>query len=83
MIAGMSEVEFELPASVVSAVKSGRTPVQAFREHRGLGVTALAQASGVPASAIVEHEQHGRQLSPHELAVIARALELPTELMLD
>jgi hypothetical protein len=83
MMPAMSEVEFELPTSVVSAVKAGRTPVQAFREHRGLGVTALAQASGVPAAAIVEHEQNGRELSPQELALIARTLELPTELMLD
>jgi hypothetical protein len=79
----MSELEFELPASVVAAVKTGKTPVQAFREQRGLGVTALAQASGVPAGVIVEHELRGGMLGPSHLAAIAGTLDLPTELLLD
>jgi hypothetical protein len=79
----MTDLEFELPASVVAAVKTGKSPVQAFREQRGLGVTALAQASGVPAGMIVEHERRGRALEAPYLAAIAGALDLPTELLLD
>jgi hypothetical protein len=50
----MDGVGFEIAASVIVAREAGMLPVQAFREWRGYGVTALSAASGVPASVIAE-----------------------------
>ena len=77
----MEPAEFEIADTVQAAIRAGSSPVQAFREWRGYGVTALAMASGVPASAIAEHEAGRYRLTLDECDAIGGALGIPCELL--
>lgn len=78
----MEDEGLELPLSVLAALDAGTPAVQAFRQWRGYGVTALALASGVPASALSEYEAGRRELTLDQVELLAAALSVPGELLL-
>ena len=54
-----------IPFEVTSAILDGASPIRAWREHRGLSPTDLAQAAGISATqlaAIEDGREHQRQL---------------------
>ena len=79
----MEEDGFELPLSALAAMDAGIPAVQALRQWRGYGITALALASGVPACALSEHEAGRRDLTIHDAELVAAALNVPAELLLE
>ena len=79
----METAEFEITDTVQAAIRAGLSPVQAFREWRGYGITALAMASGVPAATIAEHEADRCRLTQEDCDAIGEALGVPCELLQD
>jgi transcriptional regulator with XRE-family HTH domain len=72
----------DVPPSVLAAIRNGKPALQAYREHRGFGLTALAAASGVEASKLVQHESTGNSLTEAELRALAQALDVPVRELL-
>ena len=79
----MEHAQFEVADSVEAAIRAGASPIQAYREWRGYGVTALAMASGVPAATIANHEADRCRLSQADCDAIGAALGVPCELLQD
>lgn len=63
-----------IPFEVTSAILDGVSPIRAWREHRSLGVDALADSAGVNASRLMELEAGTRRATPADLRKLARAL---------
>ena len=78
----MEDDGLEVALSVLAALDAGTPAVQAFRKWRGYGVTALALASGVPASALSEYEAGRCELTLDQVELLAAALSVPGELLL-
>lgn len=65
-----------LPASLYREIRKGRHPVRVWREHRGLGVNALARAANISAPYLSEIENGNKPGSAVALKKIAIALEV-------
>ena len=63
-----------IPFEVTSAILDGTSPIRAWREHRGLGRSDLAQAAGIAASELAELEDGTRTATPAALRGLANAL---------
>ncbi|MEI7465119.1 MAG: helix-turn-helix transcriptional regulator [Burkholderiales bacterium] len=68
---------FTIPLAVVEAEISGMHPVRAWREHRGLTIQALADASVLSKPYISQIEGGKRAGSASTLKKLARALGIP------
>ena len=65
-----------LPASLVNAILDGANPLRAWREHRGLTVSALAASAGVSAAYVSQIESGKREGTIDTLRKIATALNV-------
>lgn len=65
-----------LPMSLYRRLRAGEHPVRVWREHRGLGLNALAKASGVNASYLSEIENRAKPGSVAALKKLAAALKV-------
>jgi DNA-binding XRE family transcriptional regulator len=65
------------PASVVDAILAGATPLQAWREYRGISQSALARAVGIGPSTLSKIEMGKRIGRMATRRAIARSLDIP------
>jgi DNA-binding XRE family transcriptional regulator len=63
-----------IPFEVTSAILDGASAIGAWREHRGLSQSDLAQAAGMSAPQLAEVEDDPRRATPATLRRVARAL---------
>lgn len=63
-----------LPFEVTSAILDGASPIRAWREHRGLSQSALAQAAGIGATELAKLEDGTQGATPAALRGLAKAL---------
>lgn len=72
---------FRVPHAVVLAMHEGQHPVRAWREHRGLTQEALATAAGISTPFLSQIEGGKRVGTLETLRAIARALNVPLDLL--
>lgn len=70
-----------VPHAVIVAMHEGRHPVRAWREHRGLARQALAAAAGISTPFLSQIESGKRVGTLETLRAIARALDVPLDLL--
>ncbi len=76
--------DFDIPNEVVLREIDGATPVQAWREHRGMRfVTDLARATGISAAYLRDIEAGRKPGSVSALKKIAKALDVPMDVLVD
>lgn len=63
-----------IPFEVTSAILDGASPIRAWREHRGMGLSALAEAAGVAPARLTELEAGTSKAAPNDVRRFARAL---------
>jgi DNA-binding XRE family transcriptional regulator len=63
-----------IPFEVTSAILDGTSPIRAWREHRGLSQSDLAQAAAIGETQLMEMEAGTRTPTPAALQRLARAL---------
>jgi ribosome-binding protein aMBF1 (putative translation factor) len=63
-----------IPFEVTSAILDGASPIRAWREHRGLSQTSLAQAARIAETQLMEIEAGARAPTPAALRRLAKAL---------
>jgi DNA-binding transcriptional regulator YiaG len=68
-----------IPFEVRSAILDGASPIRAWREHRGLSQSDLAQAAGMSVAQLAEVEGGTRRAAPAALRRVARALRAPVD----
>ena len=72
-----------LPATVWERLEAGENPVAVLRNHRGLSQVALAQCVGITQGYLSQIEKGARQPTAEKLVALARALEVPVEILID
>ena len=72
---------FRVPHVVVVAIHEGQHPVRAWREYRGLTQEALASAAGISTPFLSQIEGSKRVGSLDTLRAIARALDVPLDML--
>lgn len=72
-----------LPASLVNAILYGVNPLRAWREYRGLTVSALAASAGVTAAYLSQIESGKREGTVDTLRKIAAALNVMIDDIVD
>ena len=65
-----------LPVALVNAILDGGNPLQAWREHRGLSISALAASAGVTLAYLSQIESGKREGTIDMLRKIAAALNV-------
>jgi ribosome-binding protein aMBF1 (putative translation factor) len=65
-----------LPVALYRRIRKGESALRVWREHRGLGLNALARAAGVSAPYLSEIENGTKPGSAAVLKKLARALEI-------
>jgi DNA-binding XRE family transcriptional regulator len=70
-----------VPLGVVEAQANGAHPVRAWREHRGLTQDALSEASGISKPYLSQIEGGKRDGTTDTLSKIAKALQVPMDLL--
>ncbi len=65
-----------LPVALYRRIRKGENAVRVWREHRGLGLNALARSAGVSAPYLSEIENGAKPGSAAVLKKLARALEI-------
>ena len=79
MLARIETVNDEfVPATVVDRLSAGEPPLRVWREHRGLDIAALAQASSVDPALVAAIEQ-GVEPGLRAAAALARVLRIDAE----
>lgn len=63
-----------VPAAVVRRLAAGEAPLRVWREHRGLGLRALAGLAGISPPMLSEMETGKKEGSLRTLLALARAL---------
>ncbi|MBI3677217.1 MAG: helix-turn-helix transcriptional regulator [Proteobacteria bacterium] len=63
-----------LPLQLYRRIRKGENPVHVWREHRGLGLNALARKAGMSASYLSEIESGSKPGSAKTLKKLANAL---------
>lgn len=72
---------FRVPAFVIDAELNGAHPVHAWRDFRGLTQQALSNAAGISKPYLSQIESGKRAGTAKVLAAIARALDVPVDLL--
>jgi mRNA interferase RelE/StbE len=68
-----------VPSSVVDRLLSGASPLEVWRQHRGMSQRQLAQVSGVNRIQIIDIEAGRKTGSVHTLKKLAEALSIDIE----
>ena len=71
------------PLALWQSISDGANPVKAFREYRGMTQETLAQFAGVKRPLISDIENGKKQGSINTLKLIAKALNVPLDALLD
>jgi DNA-binding XRE family transcriptional regulator len=73
---------FRVPGEVVDAMfDEGAHPVKAWRDHRGLTQDSLAAAAGISKAYLCQIETGKRTGAVKTLRALARALEVPLDML--
>lgn len=73
--------EFLVPAEILRRELAGELPIRLWREHRGLTQQELADRAGISKPYLSQIESGKRQGTVETLAAIARALDVPLEVL--
>jgi DNA-binding XRE family transcriptional regulator len=73
--------EVALPEKIWAEIEAGKCPVRVLRKHRGLTQAALADAAGVSQAYVAEIETGRKSGAPDTLKAIARALDVPLDVL--
>jgi DNA-binding XRE family transcriptional regulator len=73
--------EFLVPAEILRRELAGESPIRLWRDHRGLTQQALADRAGISKPYLSQIESGKRQGTVETLAAIARALDVPLEVL--
>lgn len=65
-----------LPVALYCKIRAGEHPVRIWRQHRGLGLNALARAAGISAPYLSEIENRTKPGSAAALKKIAQTLAI-------
>jgi DNA-binding XRE family transcriptional regulator len=75
--------EFLIPAEIVRRELEGESAAKVWREHRGLTQQELADRAGISKPYLSQIESGKRQGTVETLAAIARALDVPLDLLVE
>ncbi len=75
--------EFLVPEEIVRRELAGESPVKLWREHRGLTQHDLAKRAGISKPYLSQIETGKRQGTVETLGAIARALDVPLDVLTD
>ncbi len=73
--------EFLVPAEILRRELAGESPVKLWRHHRGLTQQALAERVGISKPYLSQIESGKRQGTVETLVAIARALDVPLDVL--
>ena len=73
--------EFLVPDEILRRELEGESPIKLWREHRGLTQQELATRAGISKPYLSQIESGKRQGSIETLSAIARALEVPLDVL--
>jgi DNA-binding XRE family transcriptional regulator len=73
--------EFLVPAEILRRELAGESPIKLWRDHRGLTQQELADRAGISKPYLSQIESGKRQGTVETLAAIARALEVPLDVL--
>jgi DNA-binding XRE family transcriptional regulator len=73
--------EFLVPHEIMQRELVGESPIKLWREHRGLTQEALAKRAGISKPYLSQIETGKRQGTVETLSAIARALEVPLDVL--
>jgi len=73
--------EFLVPEEIVRRELAGESPVKLWREHRGLTQQDLAKRAGISKPYLSQIETGKRQGTVETLGAIARALDVPLDVL--
>ena len=68
-----------IPFEVTSAILDGASPIRAWREHREMGLGALAKAAGIEPARLTNLEAGTRKAVPDELRRLAQTLGIQVD----
>ena len=78
-----SDTPYEIPEAVIDAiVDDGKPAEKAFRQHSGVSVAGLAEATDIPSHRLEDIED-GATPTDEELGEIGEALGVPPDLLVD
>lgn len=75
--------EFLIPAEILRRELDGESPIKLWREHRGLTQQELADKAGISKPYLSQIESGKRQGTVETLAAVARALDVPLDVVTD
>jgi DNA-binding XRE family transcriptional regulator len=73
--------EFLVPAEILRRELDGESPVKLWREHRGLTQQELAKRTGISKPYLSQIETGKRQGTVETLRAVARALDVPLDVL--
>jgi DNA-binding XRE family transcriptional regulator len=73
--------EFLVPAEILRRELAGESPIRLWRDHRGLTQQELADRAGISKPYLSQIESGKRQGTVETLVAIARALDVPLEVL--
>lgn len=73
--------EFLVPAEILRRELEGESPIRLWRDHRGMTQQELADRAGISKPYLSQIESGKRQGTVETLAAIARALEVPLDVL--
>jgi DNA-binding XRE family transcriptional regulator len=75
--------EFLVPDDIVRRELAGESPIKLWREHRGMTQQELAARAGISKPYLSQLETGKRQGTVETLSSIARALDVPIDVLTD
>lgn len=75
--------EFLIPAEILRRELDGESPIKVWREYRGLTQQELADKAGISKPYLSQIESGKRQGTVETLAAVARALDVPLDVVAD
>lgn len=75
--------EFLVPAEILRRELAGESPVKLWRDYRGLTQQELADQAGISKPYLSQIESGKRQGTVETLAAIARALDVPLDVLVE
>lgn len=73
--------KFMVPAEILRRELAGESPIKLWRDHRGLTQQELADRAGISKPYLSQIESGKRQGTVETLAAIARALDVPLDVL--
>ncbi|MFP4549097.1 MAG: helix-turn-helix domain-containing protein [Fidelibacterota bacterium] len=72
-----------IPGEIVFAIMDGKNPIRAWREHKKLKISALAEKANISAAYLSQIETGKRNPTIDTLKTIAKALDTNVDLLID